>query len=497
VARRPEPPVRRRCLVAAAVGLLGLLALLVVRAASMTSRQPDAAPVGPARVDADGAIERLRAGLRIRTISPQDGIDRDVAAFRDFRRHLAAAYPLVHARLERELVGDLSLLFRWPGRDPDAPALVLLAHQDVVPIDPGTEGDWTHPPFAAELADGYVWGRGSLDDKASLFAVLEAVESLLAAGFGPAADVYLAFGHDEELGGGEGAALIAALLAERAVRVGLVLDEGGVIFEGSVPGLRAPVAAVGVAEKGYLSVVLEVEGEGGHSSAPPPITAIGRVSAAVLRVESSPLPSRLGVAARAFLERGIGPESPFAHRLVYANLWLFDPLVRAVLGRVPGASAMIRTTAAPTIFRAGQKDNVLPARARAVVNFRVLPGDTTEGVIEHVRRTVDDEQVRISALPKRREPSSASALDGPAWVALGRSIREVFPEVVVAPYLLVAGTDSRHFRELCDCVYQFMPFRVTPADMTRAHGTNERVSAGQVVDAVRFYRRLIENAAGK
>jgi len=216
----------------------------------------------------------------------------------------------------------------------------------------------------------------------------------------------------------------------------------------------------------------------------------------VLKLEQHPFPTRLDGASRAFFEQGIGPETPFAHRLLYANLWLFDPLLRAVLDRVPGANALIRTTTAPTIFQAGQKDNVLPARARAVVNFRVLPGESTDEVIARVRELVDDPGVEITPLPKRREPAVGSALDGAGWRTLSRSIREVFPGTVVAPYLMVAGTDSRYFRTLCDCVYQFIPFRLQPDDMKRAHGTDERIPVAGIGDAVRFYRRLVENAAG-
>jgi carboxypeptidase PM20D1 len=462
----------------------------------MPSRQVEVEAIAPVPVDESGAHERLRGGLRIRTISPSDGDDRDASAFETLHAHLAAAYPLAHARLALERVGDLSLWYRWRGADPSAPGLVLMAHQDVVPVDAGTEGDWTHPPFAAVVDRGYVFGRGALDDKASLFGILEAVEDLLAAGFVPRADVHLAFGHDEELGGAEGARAIAERLSARDLRIGLVLDEGGSILDGRVVGLDRPVAAVGVAEKGYLSVILEARGEGGHSSAPPPRTAIGRLAAAVARIEQSPLPSRLDDTVRGFFEEGIGPESRFALRVVFANLWLFDPLLRAALDRVPGAGALVRTTTAPTIFHAGQKDNVLPARARAVVNSRVMPGESTDDVMAHVRAVVDDPGIRIEAATKRREPSRASRTEGPAWDALARSIREVFPGTVVAPYLVVAGTDARHFRGLCDCVYRFVPFRLALDDATRAHGTDERIAVDSIGPAVRFYRRLIERFAG-
>ena len=479
-----------------ALALLALLVVLAVRAASMSSKQIDVSPIDRVPVDDAAAIARLQGGLRIRTISYEGGVGRDDAAFEAFHAYLRDQYPRTHAQLVVERISDHSLLYRWVGTDADGPALVLLAHQDVVPIDEGTESAWSHPPFEAVVADGYLWGRGSLDDKGSLFAIFESIESLVADGFVPHTDVYLAFGHDEELGGTDGAVSIADTLAARGARVGLVVDEGGSMIDGLFPGIDGAVAAVGVAEKGYMSLSLEVAGTGGHSSIPPRQTHIGQLAAAVLKLEQHPFPTRLDGASRAFFEQGIGPETPFAHRLLYANLWLFDPLLRAVLDRVPGANALIRTTTAPTIFQAGQKDNVLPARARAVVNFRVLPGESTDEVIAQVRELVDDPGVEITPLPKRREPAVGSALDGAGWQMLSRSIREVFPGTVVAPYLMVAGTDSRYFRTLCDCVYQFIPFRLQPDDMKRAHGTDERIPVAGIGDAVRFYRRLVENAAG-
>ncbi|MBW2697493.1 MAG: M20 family peptidase [Deltaproteobacteria bacterium] len=474
---------------------ISLLALLAVRAATMESTQVEVEPLAPIRIDESGVIERFRAGLQIRTVSHQDDKGRDEPAFFAFHTHLAESYPRVHAALERERVSELTLLYRWRGREPALPAVVLLAHQDVVPVDAASVESWTHPPFESVVADGFVWGRGALDDKLSLFAVLEAVEGLLADGYQPRRDVYLAFGHDEELGGEHGAVQLARILAERRVDVGLVLDEGGAMLDGLLPGLADPVAIVGVAEKGYLSLTLSVAGKGGHSSSPPPESLIGILSSAIRRLERDPFPSRLDGAARAFFERGIGPESPFLYRLAYANLWLTSPLVQAVMLRTSGTGTMLRTTTAPTIFHAGLKDNVLPARAEAVVNFRLLPGDSSEGVIERVRDVVDDPRVEIRAHSKRREPSEISRMDSAAFRTLARSIREIFPGTLVAPFLVIAGTDSRYFHALCDCVYRFLPLRIQMSDMMRVHGTDERVPVDSVPDAVRFYRRLIENAS--
>lgn len=474
--------------------LATLTIVLGVRAALLRSKQPRVAPVARVPLDEAALAERLAAGIRFQTISHQDGVGLDESAFAGLRAHLEASYPRVHETLTREVVGGHGLLYTWRGSDPSLPPIVLMAHQDVVPVEPGTEDRWEHPPFAGTIADGYVYGRGALDDKGNLFGQLEAVESLLAEGVTPRRSVLLVFGHDEEIGGEKGAVAIAKLLEERGVRPLVVLDEGGSIVEGLVPGVDAPVAAIGVAEKGYVSVDLSVEMPGGHSSTPPRETSIGVLAAAIGRLERHPPESRLEGPTRQMLEEGVGPEARFPYRLVLANLWLFAPLVELAMEQVPAAAATIRTSTAATIFDAGVKENVIPSRASAVVNFRILPGDTIESVVDHVRRTIDDPRVEVTARPRNREPSPPSKTTGEGWELLTRSIREIWPEAIVTPYLMIAGTDSRHFRDLSDSVYRFMPLRFELDDTRRIHGTNERIPVAGYADLVRAYRRLLENA---
>jgi carboxypeptidase PM20D1 len=479
--------------IVAALFLL-LAAVIVVRAATLPSRQLPVEPAARLELDVPALASRLAGGLRFPTISNQDGAGRDDAAFEGLHRYLEEQYPLAHQTLERETVNGLSLLYTWRGSDPTLAPLLLLAHQDVVPVEPGTESSWEHPPFAGEMVDGFVWGRGALDDKVSLLGQLEAVESLLQAGVQPRRTVHLAFGHDEEIGGLEGASKIAALLGERGVKPLLVLDEGGSILQGVVPGVEAPVAGVGIAEKGYLSVELTYEGQGGHSSTPPAESAIGILGEAVHRLEQAPLHARLEGSPRRMLEEYVGPEASFPYRIVFGNLWLFGPVVKQVLTSVPAANATIRTTTAVTIFQAGLKDNVLPSRARAVVNFRILPGDTIESVLAHVENAVNDPRIKAVGMVKQREPSPPSEIDTEGWKVLVQSVREVSPETIVTPYLMLAGTDARHYRTLADSVYRFMPLRLELEDTKRIHGTNERVGVENYADLVRVYRRLLENA---
>ena len=469
-----------------------LLTLLVVRAALFRPQPVTVEPVGAPEVDAQSAALHLSQTLRFPTISHEDPADFDSGAFSLLHAYLRQSYPRAHSELELEIVGPASLLYTWKGEEPDLPPVALMAHQDVVPIEPGTEDEWSYRPFGGEIADGYIWGRGAMDDKGSLVAILEAVETLLARGFRPKRSIYLAFGHDEEVGGEAGAAAVAELLKSRGVRPFLVLDEGGAIAEGFLPGLDRPIATVGIAEKGAASVEIEVKVEGGHSSVPPRQTAIGILSRALVRLEDNPLPGGIQGPFRDMLLT-VGREMSFSRRLVLANLWLFGPLVERQLSRVPAADSMMRTSTAITIVDGGVKANVLPSKATAVVNFRIAPGDTVEGVLDHVRRVIGDPRVSVVEARETREPSPVSPTDSEGYRLVERTIRQIFPEAIVAPYLLPGGTDSRHFTALTPDVYRFGAIRVGSDDLRRAHGTDERLSVETLAQMVAFYLRILES----
>lgn len=483
----------KRLLTFLALATLALVALLLVRTMRFTSKQITVQPVQPVALDRQAIAARLAHALEFQTVSHQDPAQLDREQFLALHRYLAEQFPLVHSRLKREAVNDYSLLYTWEGTEPRRKPVLLLAHMDVVPVEPGTEEKWTHPPFAGRVADGFIWGRGSMDDKGSVFAVLEAVETLLRAGFQPRASVLLAFGHDEEVGGDHGAMQIVALLQARKFEPEFVLDEGGAIVQGMVPGVAAPVAAVGIAEKGSVSLELLVRAAGGHSSSPPPHTAVGTVSAAVERVENNQMPVELGGVTGHFLD-AVGPEMSFGLRVVMANLWLFGGVVQRQLVGTPATNATVRTTTAATMIDGGVKENVLPTTARAVINFRILPGDTSEGVVEHVRRVVNDPQVEISVLPGSREPTEDAPVDAPSFTLLARTIREIFPAALVAPYLTIGGTDARSYAPLTKNIYRFTPVVADPSDLVRLHGTNERMSLENFEHAVRFFVQLIKNS---
>lgn len=487
--------------------LLGVLAVVLLLAAAVGintarkgSRQMQVEPLAPVAVDEKAVAERLAAAVRFKTISSRDDANLNADQFKAFHAMLQAKFPKAHAALKREVVGDLNLLYTWEGADTKAKPIMLMAHQDVVPVAPGTEGDWTQQPFSGVINEGFVWGRGSWDDKGNLLSQLEAVEMLLASGYKPPRTVYLAFGADEEVGGLRGAAKIAALLKQRGVQLDFVIDEGLLVLEGVMPGIAKPTALIGVAEKGYMSVVLKMSATPGHSSMPPKkgTSAIAMMSAALNRIEDEQLPGGIkGVAGEMF--DTLAPEMGGFSRVALSNLWLFGPVVQKQLEGAGSTNAMLRTTTALTIVNAGNKENVLPGRAEATVNFRILPGDTKEGVLEHMRSKVAKaapaDQFELFALPGAVDASKVAPTNTPQYKTLNKTIREVFPDALVAPGLMVAGTDSIHYGEISDHIFKFSPIRANSDDLKRFHGTNERISIKNYTDAIRFYHRLIPQMA--
>ena len=485
----------KKILLAVAGLILVLLAVLVLRASMLKSRQVKAEPVTDLTVDANAAAQRLAGAVRFPTVSHEKGENVEAQAFLGLHEYLRTSFPLVHQTLKRETVANYSLLYTWPGRNPGQAPILLLSHMDVVPVEPGTEAKWKRGAFSGDIADGYIWGRGTLDDKVSVMAILEGVELLLARGFQPDRTVLLAFGHDEEVGGNQGAAAIARLLESRGIRPELVVDEGGVIAEGMVPGVTAPVALISTAEKGFVTVELTARAKGGHSSMPPAHTAIGMVAAAVQKLEENPMPARIAGATRSSFEF-LAPELPLTLRTVMGNLWFFGPILESRLTGDPASNARMRTTTAATMIHGGVKENVLPSEAKAWVNFRILPGDSVASVLEHVKETVGpDIAVEVSG-PMRTEPSPETSVDSAAFHLLQTTLAQVFPGTLTAPNLLSGGTDTKHYQKLTSTVFRFIPVKIHAEDLARVHGTDERVGVENYAGAVRFYAQFVRNAAG-
>lgn len=436
------------------------------------------------------ALDRLARLVAVPTVSKADVERTDWAAFDRFRAVLAECYPLVHGALELELVAGHTILMHWRGSGAGPPA-VLMAHQDVV--DPGETDAWSHPPFAAQLhgdgADRALWGRGAIDDKGSLAGILEAVEHAVASRFTPSRDVWLVFGHDEETHG-SGAEAAAALLADRGIRPEFVLDEGGAIVSGFLPGVAAPIAAIGLAEKGVAFVELSVQEAGGHGSTPPPISAIGRLARAIARMDARPFPSKFTATARAMFEAA-GTGATGALGVLYRNARITGPVLRrALVAAGPEGEAMTRTTRVATEIEGGHAQNAIPERARATVNVRVLPGETLAGATEHIRRAVNDPLVQVR-LVDGSEPSPVSPPSGPGWDLIAEALAEVVPEAIPTPYTQTGATDSRRFTTICDRVYRFTPFDLTTAERGALHAVDERIRVSSWLRGVEVYRAIV------
>jgi carboxypeptidase PM20D1 len=471
-----------------------LAAVLVANTLRKSSQQIAVTPVAPFTIDEQAAAQRLGAAVRLQTIASTTDADQSADAFRALHDLIATSFPAFHAAAKREIVASYSLLYTWEGSDPKAPPIALLAHQDVVPIAPGTEGDWQVPPFSGAVQDGFIWGRGSWDDKGNLFAMLEAAEQLAKENFRPKRTIYLAFGHDEEVSGKRGAVAISKLLQSRGVRLDFVFDEGLLITDGILKGVDKPVALIGIAEKGYVTLDLSTTAIPGHSSLPPRDTAIGKLSAALAQLEGSPFPAAIKGVMRETLETA-APDMNLVNRVALSNLWLLEPLVRRQMEKTAQTAAAIRTTTAITIFNAGNKENVLPGRAEATVNFRLLPGETEDSVIARVKSIIADDRVKVTPKPGNTNPPPVTSTSGSNYQMVNRTIREIFPDVLVVPGLMVAATDSRNYLDVTDSIFRFSPVRATAEDLTRFHGTNERLSVENYADMIRFYRRLVQNTA--
>ncbi|MBP7603645.1 MAG: M20 family peptidase [Spirochaetes bacterium] len=476
-----------------AAALAGIIiATCLVRAALFTSKQVAVEPATVEGVDARRIADNLSRALRLKTISYQDPAQFDGKTFLAFHRLLETAFPRVHKTLSKETVNNYSLLYTWKGSDPKRAPILLLGHIDVVPVETGTEKDWTHPPFSGAIADGYIWGRGALDIKVNVMGTLEAVEYLLARGYTPPQTIYLAFGHDEEVSGRNGAMKMAALLKARGVSLDYVLDEGGCVIEGAVAGLSAPAALIGIAEKGYLSLEFSVESEGGHSSMPPKQTAAGILCAAIAKLEKNQFPTRLeGAALEMF--KYLGPEMSFTNRLVLGNMWLLGGVLKSMLLKSSSMAASIRTTTAPTMLKGSEKENVLPQKATAVVNYRILPGESMETVMKRAEKVIGDSRVKIRALEGGSDPSPISNTASTSFTVLQKTIHQIFPGAIVSPYLVLGATDSRYYTGVGANVYRFTPLSIKNEDLKRMHGTNERISVSNYEQAVKFFIQLIKN----
>lgn len=461
--------------------ILIIVAILLFNTLSLKSKQVASIPAEKITIP-DSVFQNLSEAIQFKTISFSEEAIPDSTAFNGFHQFLKETYPLTHQNLNLEKISEYSLLYTWQGTDTSKKPIILMSHQDVVPVDEPTLGDWEAGPFEGEITDTHIIGRGTMDDKSTLLAIMESVERLLSESFTPRQTIYLAFGHDEEVGGGKGASKIAAYLKSQGVNAAMTIDEGGFLADGMIPGIDKPVAIINLAEKGFASFKLIVETTGGHSSAPPRENTIGMLAQAIVDLENNQLPYKLVKPIDNQLEY-MGAELPFMKKLAFANPWLFKkPILKALNAH---------TTTAPTIIDGGIKNNVIPTVAEATINFRILPGETIETTKQHIEATISD-KVKVEPVGFLTNPSPVSSVDSKAFKNLEHTIRSIFTEAAVVPGLVGGGTDARYFYDISDDVYRFYPLRINPDNMTGFHGIDEKITKENYKEIIQFTYQLIK-----
>lgn len=468
--------------------VIALVLVILIRTITFRSMQIDVEPVTLPEIGLE-SVANLSKAITYSTVSYAADLPIDTPVFMAYHQFLAETYPLIHSRLIKEVHADFSLLYAWKGKNPELKPMILMAHMDVVPA--GEADAWEKPPFSGENDGTFIWGRGAVDDKGAMIAILETVEKLLAENFVPERTIYLAFGHDEEVLG-KGASAIADALKERGVDAEFVLDEGLSITKGIVPMIDIPVASIGIAEKGYLSVSLTVEMDGGHSSYPEKESAIIVLNQALYNIINNQMKARITDPVQGFL-RYTGPEMPFLPRAIFANQWLFEQVIIKIYSGSNAGNAAIRTITAPTIFKAGVKDNMVPTKAEAVVNFRILPGETSDDVMKHLENVISDDRVKMAVYGKMQESSPVSPVASKSFKTIHTTVKQVFPEVMLNPMLALGATDSRHYVEVSKNIYKFTPVTFTQEDLARIHGLDERIGIADYKKAIGFYYQLIKN----
>jgi carboxypeptidase PM20D1 len=477
----------RKVLASLGIAIMLLIAILLFN--TFRTKPPLA---GMARIESrplpDSAIQHMSQAVQIPTISIGDTIPIDTAAFKSFGAFIERSYPLVHQHLSKTLINQFSFVFEWKGQNAAMRPFILMGHYDVVPVEATALKQWKVAPFSGTVMDSCIWGRGSVDDKFGVISILEATEAMLRKGFVPQRTLYLCFGHDEEIRG-RSAEAIVQYLQQQKVRAEMVLDEGGEITEEKIKEVNRPVAVIGVAEKGYASFELTVQKEGGHSSMPGKETAIDILATALHKLRSNTPPARLTPPVKEFLSRVSSSSDNFLHRVAGANMWLFEGVTKGIIASKPEGNAMIHTTIVPVIIESGVKENVIPSTAKAIVNSRILPGETAQTVEDYIRNTIHDDRVVIKKTGRSgSEPSSVTSTGSSAFKRVESAIYKNIPRVMTTPFLNIAATDSRYYRRISDGVVNFLPM----TDSKGFHGINERLPIRDLQRGINFMMTIIE-----
>ncbi len=438
----------------------------------------------------DSAVQHVSQAIQIPTISISDSSAIDTAAFTAFNHFIERAYPLIHQNLSKTFINRFSMVFEWKGQNATLPPIILMGHYDVVPVEASALDKWTVPPFSGTITDTCIWGRGAVDDKCGVMSILEGAEAMLRKGFTPQRTIFLCFGHDEEISG-RSAGSVVQYLEQKNVRAEMVLDEGGQLSESRLKDVKRPIAVIGVAEKGYASFELTVEKEGGHSSMPAKETAIDILTTALYKLRKKIPSLKLTPQLREFLERVGSSSDNFINKMAASNLWLFRSVIKSKLAAEPEGDAMMHTTIVPTIIQSGIKDNVIPTDAKAIINSRILTGETSKTVEDYIRKIINDDRVNIKKVGKyNSDPSSSTSTQSPAFKRVESALYKNIPRVLPAPYQGIGATDSRYYRRISDGVVNFYPM----TDAKGYHGINERLPIRDLQRGINFFMTIIEES---
>ena len=488
---------RGRTIILAGVAILAVMAgTVAVRTANFAPK--DIADGGDVRLaaapgyDLNAAVRHLSEAAQLRTVSNQDPAANDVAEWDRLHAWLAATYPAAHAAMARTILPNRTLVYHWPGSDPALAPIIVMAHQDVVPVTPGTEKDWKYPPFAGTIAENAVWGRGTVDDKGSLVGLFEALDALAKAGFKPKRGIYLVSGHDEEAGG-TGAIAAAAKLKAEGVQAIYTLDEGSIVLT-DTPVIDGPAIMIGIAEKGYGTLKVTAHAAGGHSSMPPAETGVETLAKAVLAITAKPFPLEVRGPGAAMIE-ALAAKKGGTTKMAVANQWLFGGKLRQQLGASPTTAAAFHTTIAPTMLEGSPKENVLPQSANALINYRIAPWNSSADVMARAKAAAGS-KVDLAWVKPPREPSRVSSTSSQGWKWIAAAARADAPGAVLTPTLVVAGTDSRSMEPVSQDVYRFMPMHFSLKESAMIHGTNEHMAVDSFKRMIDFYARLIATSTG-
>ena len=475
------------------VALSLLLSVLFIRA---YTHQPDIHATNGERalvIDERKAIENLSRSIQFETISHPDYDKFDYDEFQRFLSWLEEEYFQIFKNLEKKYLGE-TLLLKWKGEDPSLDPILLTGHYDVVPVRDNANSIWKENPFSGKIDDDYVWGRGALDDKSGVIAILEAVDYLLTQDFVPNRTIYLSFGHDEEIGGRRGAGKVAEFLINQGVELEWTLDEGSFLLNDIIPGVDKPVAVINVAEKGSLTIEVIGKAEGGHSSMPSSNSSVGYLAEALLKLEDNPIPGKLeGIYLGLFDE--VSKQMPFQYKILFANLWLFEPVINSFLSNSSTMNAVIRTTTAPTMLSASNRINVLASEAKGVVNFRLHPRDNPETIMNFVNDLIGNENIEVKKLSAGTLASSVSDWNADGYKVISNAVREVYGDIIVAPGLMVGGSDSKHYGKAAKNSYRFNPFPLSASELSGLHGIDERIKKEDFLNGIRSYIRIIQSGA--